>query len=188
MSPVTITLSLLVFSIVMFVWEKIPLAVTAMIVCITLVVTGVFDVKTAFAGFINQNVILFVAMFVVGGALFETGVTDKIGSMVTRYARTEKQLIVVIMLVCGTLSGLLSNTGTAAVLIPVVIGAAMKSGYARSRLLMPLAFASALGGNLSLIGSPGNLIAQSALEQVGQRFGFFEYAKLGIPMLACGIL
>ncbi|PLL38115.1 cation transporter, partial [Klebsiella michiganensis] len=120
--------------------------------------------------------------------LFETGVTDRIGSLVTRYARTEKQLIVVIMLVCGTLSGLLSNTGTAAVLIPVVIGAAMKSGYARSRLLMPLAFASALGGNLSLIGSPGNLIAQSALEQVGQRFGFFEYAKLGIPMLACGIL
>ena len=188
MSPVTITLSLLVFSIVMFVWEKIPLAVTAMIVCITLVVTGVFDVKTAFAGFINQNVILFVAMFVVGGALFETGVTDKIGGIVTRYARTEKQLIVIIMLVCGTLSGFLSNTGTAAVLIPVVIGAAIKSGYAQSRLLMPLAFASALGGNLSLIGSPGNLIAQSALEQVGQRFGFFEYAKLGIPMLACGIL
>lgn len=78
MSPVAITLSLLLFSIVMFVWEKIPLAATAMIVCITLVVTGVFDVKTAFAGFINQNVILFVAMFVVGGALFETGVTDKL--------------------------------------------------------------------------------------------------------------
>ncbi|CAM6448379.1 TPA: SLC13/DASS family transporter [Klebsiella aerogenes] len=188
MSPVAITLSLLLFSIVMFVWEKIPLAATAMIVCITLVVTGVFDVKTAFAGFINQNVILFVAMFVVGGALFETGVTDKIGGIVTRYARSEKQLIVIIMLVCGILSGFLSNTGTAAVLIPVVIGAAVKSGYAQSRLLMPLAFASALGGNLSLIGSPGNLIAQSALEQVGQRFGFFEYAKLGIPMLLCGII
>ena len=181
MSPVAITLSLLLFSIVMFVWEKIPLAATAMIVCITLVVTGVFDVKTAFAGFINQNVILFVAMFVVGGALFETGVTDKIGGIVTRYARSEKQLIVIIMLVCGILSGFLSNTGTAAVLIPVVIGAAVKSGYAQSRLLMPLAFASALGGNLSLIGSP-------ALEQVGQRFGFFEYAKLGIPMLLCGII
>ena len=186
MSPVAITLSLLLFSIVMFVWEKIPLAATAMIVCIVLVVTGIFDVKTAFAGFINQNVILFVAMFVVGGALFETGVTDKIGGIVTRYARSEKQLIVIIMLVCGLLSGFLSNTGTAAVLIPVVIGAAIKSGYAQSRLLMPLAFASALGGNLSLIGSPGNLIAQSALEQVGQRFGFFEYAKL--PMLLCGIL
>ncbi|EKS6649029.1 SLC13/DASS family transporter [Enterobacter hormaechei] len=188
MSPVAITLSLLVFSIVMFVWEKLPLAATAMIVCITLVVTGVFDVKTAFAGFINQNVILFVAMFVVGGALFETGITDEIGGIVTRYARSEKQLIVIIMLVCGILSGFLSNTGTAAVLIPVVIGAAVKSGYAQSRLLMPLACASALGGNLSLIGSPGNLIAQSALEQVGQSFGFFEYAKLGIPMLLCGIL
>lgn len=188
MSPVTITLSLLVFSIVMFIWEKIPLAATAMIVCITLVVTGVFDVKTAFSGFINSNVILFVAMFVVGGALFETGVTDEIGGIVIRYARSEKQLIVIIMLVCGILSGFLSNTGTAAVLIPVVIGAAVKSGYAQSRLLMPLAFASALGGNLSLIGSPGNLIAQSALEQIEQSFGFFEYAKLGIPMLLCGIL
>lgn len=188
MSPVAITLSLLVFSIVMFIWEKLPLAATAMIVCITLVITGVFDVKTAFSGFINQNVILFVAMFVVGGALFETGVTDQIGAVVTRYARSEKQLIVIIMLVCGGLSGFLSNTGTAAVLIPVVIGAAIKSGYAQSRLLMPLAFASALGGNLSLIGSPGNLIAQSALEQVGQSFGFFEYARLGIPMLLCGIL
>lgn len=188
MSPVSITLSLLVFTIVMFVWEKIPLAVTAMIVCITLVVTGVFDVKTAFAGFINTNVILFVAMFVVGGALFETGVTDKIGGIVTRYAKTEKQLIVAIMLVCGILSGFLSNTGTAAVLIPVVIGTAVKSGFAQSRLLMPLAFASGLGGNLSLIGSPGNLIAQSALEQVGLSFGFFEYAKLGIPMLLCGII
>lgn len=125
MSPVTITLSLLVFSIVMFIWEKIPLAATAMIVCITLVVTGVFDVKTAFSGFINSNVILFVAMFVVGGALFETGVTDEIGGIVIRYARSEKQLIVIIMLVCGILSGFLSNTGTAAVLIPVVIGAGL---------------------------------------------------------------
>ncbi len=123
-------------------------------------------------------------MFVVGGALFETGVTDKIGGIVTRYARSEKQLIVIIMLVCGILSGFLSNTGTAAVLIPVVIGAAVKSGYAQSRLLMPLAFASALGGNLSLIGSPGNLIAQSALEQVGQRFGFFRVCQTGYPHAA----
>lgn len=188
MSPVSITLLLLIFTIVMFVWEKIPLAVTAMIVCVMLVITGVMDIKTAFSGFINTNVILFVAMFVVGGALFETGVTDKIGGIVTRYAKTEKQLIVAIMLVCGVLSGFLSNTGTAAVLIPVVIGTAVRSGFARSRLLMPLAFASGLGGNISLIGSPGNLIAQSALESVGTGFGFFEYAKLGIPMLLCGIL
>ncbi|EAC0178383.1 TPA: SLC13 family permease [Salmonella enterica] len=123
MEPITLTLCLLVFAIVMFVWEKVPLAVTSMIVCVALVITGV-----------------------------------------------------------------LSNTGTAAVLIPVVIGVAAKSGFSRSRLLMPLVFAAALGGNLSLIGAPGNLIAQSALQNIGGGFGFFEYAKIGLPMLICGIL
>lgn len=92
------------------------------------------------------------------------------------------------MVVVGVMSGFLSNTGTAAVLIPVVIGVAAKSGFARSRLLMPLVFAAALGGNLSLIGAPGNLIAQSALQNIGSGFGFFEYAKVGLPMLICGVI
>ncbi len=172
----------------MFVWEKIPLALTSMIVCIALVVTGVLEIKDAFAGFINSNVILFVAMFIVGGALFETGMANKIGGIVTKFAKTERQLIVVIMIVVGLMSGLLSNTGTAAVLIPVVIGIAAKSGFSRSRLLMPLVFAAAMGGNLSLIGAPGNLIGQSALQEMGLSFGFFEYAKIGLPMLICGII
>ncbi|ENZ8142152.1 SLC13 family permease [Klebsiella aerogenes] len=188
MEPITITLCLLVFAIVMFVWEKVPLAVTSMVVCVALVLTGVLDLKQAFAGFIDSNVILFVAMFVVGGALFETGMANKVGGVITNFAKTEKQLIFTIMVVVGVMSGFLSNTGTAAVLIPVVIGVAAKSGFARSRLLMPLVFAAALGGNLSLIGAPGNLIAQSALQNIGSGFGFFEYAKVGLPMLLCGIL
>lgn len=146
MSAATITLLFLLFAVVMFVFEKIPLGVTSMIVCIGLVVTGVLDIKTAFAGFIDSNVILFVAMFIVGGALFETGMANKIG------------------------------------------GIAAKSGYARSKLLMPLVFAAAMGGNLSLIGAPGNLIAQSALGEIGMSFGFFEYAIVGLPILAVGIL
>ena len=172
MNPTTITLLFLLFAVVMFVFEKIPLGVTSMIVCCGLVVTGVLDVKTAFAGFIDSNVILFVAMFIVGGAFFETGMANKIG----------------IMVIVGLMSGVLSNTGTAAVLIPVVIGIAAKSGYSRSRLLMPLVFAAAMGGNLSLIGAPGNLIAQSALEEMNLSFGFFEYAIAGMPILICGIL
>ncbi|EAU9883610.1 SLC13/DASS family transporter [Salmonella enterica] len=172
----------------MFVWEKVPLAVTSMIVCVALVITGVLNIKQAFAGFIDTNVILFVAMFIVGGALFETGMANKVGGVITRFAKTEKQLIFTIMVVVGLMSGVLSNTGTAAVLIPVVIGVAAKSGFSRSRLLMPLVFAAALGGNLSLIGAPGNLIAQSALQNIGGGFGFFEYAKIGLPMLICGIL
>ncbi len=188
MSPSTITLLFLLFAVIMFVLEKIPLGVTSMIVCIGLVVTGVLDVKTAFAGFIDSNVILFVAMFIVGGALFETGMANKIGSLVTKFAKTERMLIIAIMVIVGVMSGVLSNTGTAAVLIPVVIGIAAKSGYSRSRLLMPLVFAAAMGGNLSLIGAPGNLIAQSALQEIGLSFGFFEYAIVGAPILIAGIL
>lgn len=131
MSPAIITLLFLAFAIVMFVSEKIPLALTSMIVCSGLVVTGVLDVKQAFGGFIDTNVILFVAMFIVGGALFETGMANEIGGMVTRFAKTERQLIVAIMVIVGLMSGVLSNTGTAAVLIPVVIGIAAKSGLRR---------------------------------------------------------
>ncbi len=187
MSPMEITLLLLLVAAVICVWEKIPLALTSVIICLSLVLTGVLDAKVAFNGFINTNVILFVAMFIVGGALFETGMANRIGGLVTRFAKTERQLIVAIMLIVGLLSGVLSNTGTAAVLIPVVIGIAAKSGFARSRLLMPLVFAAAMGGNLTLIGAPGNLIAQSALQPMGAEFGFFEYAKIGLPMLLCGI-
>ena len=188
MSQITITLLFLLFAIVMFMWEKIPLGLTSMIVCVGLVVTGVLEWQTAFAGFIDSNVILFVAMFIVGGALFETGRANKIGGIVTHFAKTERQLIVAIMVIVGVMSGFLSNTGTAAILIPVVIGIAAKSGYSRSRLLMPLVFAAAMGGNLTLIGAPGNMIAQSGMEGIGLKFGFFDYAKVGVPILIVGII
>ncbi len=189
MSPAIITLLFLIFAIVMFVSEKIPLGLTSMIICVGLVITKVLDWKEAFSGFIDSNVILFVAMFVVGGALFETGMANKIGGLVTKFAKTERSLIVAIMLIVGLMSGVLSNTGTAAILIPVVIGIAAKSGFKRSRLLMPLVFAAAMGGNLSLIGAPGNMIGQSVLEEAtGQSFGFFEYAIVGLPILLVGIL
>lgn len=188
MSQITITLLFLLFAIVMFMWEKIPLGLTSMIVCVGLVVTGVLEWQAAFAGFIDSNVILFVAMFIVGGALFETGMANKIGGIVTHFAKTERQLIVAIMVIVGVMSGFLSNTGTAAILIPVVIGIAAKSGYSRSRLLMPLVLAAAMGGNLTLIGAPGNMIAQSGMEGIGLKFGFFDYAKVGVPILIVGII
>lgn len=110
MSAATITLLFLLFAVVMFVFEKIPLGVTSMIVCIGLVVTGVLDIKTAFAGFIDSNVILFVAMFIVGGALFETGMANKIGGIVTHFAKSERSLIVAIMVIVGLMSGFLSGS------------------------------------------------------------------------------
>ena len=188
MSASTITILFLIFAIVSFILEKIPLGLTATIVAIGLNVTGVLDASQTFSGYVNSNVILCVGMFVVGQALFETGMANKIGGVVTRFAKNEKILMVAIMVIVGVMSGFLSNTGTAAVLIPVVCGIADESGYSRSRLLMPLVFAAALGGNLSIIGAPGNLMGVDALQNLGEETGFFMYAPIGIPMLLAGIV
>lgn len=188
MSPTTITLLFLAFAIVSFILEKIPLGLTATICALGLTVTGVLDASTIFAQYVNSNVILCVGMFVVGQALFETGMANKIGGIVTKFAKTEKMLIIAIMVIVGVMSGFLSNTGTAAVLIPVVCGIADESGYSRSRLLMPLVFAAALGGNLSIIGAPGNLMGVNALQELGLSTSFFMYAPVGVPMLILGIL
>lgn len=188
MSASTITILFLIFAIVSFILEKIPLGLTATIVAIGLNVTGVLDTSQTFSGYVNSNVILCVGMFVVGQALFETGMANKIGGVVTKFAKNEKILMVAIMVIVGVMSGFLSNTGTAAVLIPVVCGIADESGYSRSRLLMPLVFAAALGGNLSIIGAPGNLMGVDALQNLGEETGFFMYAPIGIPMLLAGII
>ena len=188
MSQTTITLLFLVFTIISFILEKIPLGLTASICAIGLTLTGVVDATTTFSQYVNSNVILCVGMFVVGQALFETGMANKIGGLVTKFARTEKTLIIAIMVIVGVMSGFLSNTGTAAVLIPVVCGIADESGYSRSHLLMPLVFAAALGGNLSIIGAPGNLMGVNALQEMGIKTSFFMYAPIGIPMLLIGIL
>ena len=188
MSQTTITLLFLVFAIVSFILEKFPLGLTASICALGLTLTGILDVATTFSQYVNSNVILCVGMFVVGQALFETGMANKIGGLVTRFAKTEKTLIIAIMVIAGVMSGFLSNTGTAAVLIPVVCGIADESGYSRSHLLMPLVFAAALGGNLSIIGAPGNLMGVNALQEMGIKTSFFMYAPIGIPMLLIGIL
>lgn len=188
MSQTTITLLFLMFTIISFILEKIPLGLTATICALGLTLTGVLDATTTFSQYVNSNVILCVGMFVVGQALFETGMANKIGGIVTKFAKTEKTLIIAIMVIVGVMSGFLSNTGTAAVLIPVVCGIADESGYSRSRLLMPLVFAAALGGNLSIIGAPGNLMGVNALQEMGLSTSFFMYAPVGVPMLILGIL
>lgn len=188
MNPTILTLCFLAFAVIMFVLEKIPLALTATILSVGLCLAGVLTPAEAFEGYVNSNVILCVGMFVVGQALFDTGMANKIGGLVTRFAKSERQLIIAIMLIVGLMSGFLSNTGTAAVLIPVVCGIADQSGYSRSRLLMPLVFAAALGGNLSIIDAPGNLMGVNALQELDLPTSFFMYAPVGLPMLLAGIL
>ncbi len=189
MTPATITLLILAGATILFVTEIIPLAVTAMSVACMLALTKVLSVGDAFAGLSNSNVILFAGMFVVGAGLFETGVAKKIGDSVTNFAKSEKVLLIAIMAIGAALSSVLSNTGTTAVLLPVVIGIATSAGYSRSKLLMPLALAAGLGGIITLVGTPPNLIVKGALEEAGLgTFSFFEYAKIGIPLTIAGII
>lgn len=125
-TSVMITLGFLVFAIVMFAWERIPLSITAMVVAVGLHLSGVLSSKEAFAGFVDPNVLLFMGMFVIGEAFFATGVAVGVGNVVHKFAKTETSLLVAVMMITGILSGFLSNTGTAAVLIPVIIGICKK--------------------------------------------------------------
>lgn len=189
MDPAIVTLTIIGAAIVLFIWEIIPLALTAMLAVVAFTLTGVLSPSEAFASFSSSTVVLVVALFVLGGALFETGMAARAGNVITRFANGQRQLIAAIMLVAGITSGFLSNTGTAAVLIPVVIGIAIRTGLNHRNLLMPLAFASSMGGNLSLIGSTSNLLGDTILRKTfeGVGFSFFSFAMVGLPILLLGM-
>ena len=173
----------------MFLTEKLPVAVTALLTAMLLYITGVIDARVAFSGFTNNVVILITGMFVIGASLFETGVAKRIGSLITRFAKTEKQLLLAIMLITASLSAFLSNTSTTAVMMPIVIVIAASAGYSNSKFLMPLAYASAFGGMITLVGTNGNLAVQGIMENQGiEGFGFFEFVYVGVPLTLVGIV
>lgn len=189
-APAIITLVVLGIAAVLFITEIIPLAVTSMCIPIALTVTGVVSPSSAFSGLSNSNVILFAGMFVVGGALFETGVAKLIGDFVVKISRgSESVMMLGVMIFTATLSSVLSNTGTVAVMLPVCIGIADAGGFARGRLLLPLAMMASLGGMISLVGTPPNNTVTMVLGDAGYRtFGFFEFAWIGIPLTIAGVI
>ncbi|OXS79960.1 SLC13 family permease [Domibacillus enclensis] len=189
MSAATITLFILLLAAILFVTEIIPVAATALLVTFLLFLMGIIDAETVFSGFTNPIVILITGMFVIGASLFETGVAKKIGTLITRFAKTEKQLLLAVMVIGAVLSAFLSNTSTTAVLMPIVILIADSAGYSRAKLLMPLAYATALGGMITLVGTNSNLAVQGVMQNESiQPFGFFEFAKVGVPLTIIGII
>jgi anion transporter len=190
MAQSTKCLILLAVIALFFVTEIIPLAVTAMAGSIACGLLGFIPAKQVFSGLSNSTVVLFAGMFVVGAAMFYTGLAQKIGETVVKLTGTgENSLMIGVMLVGAGLSSVLSNTGTAACLLPVVLGVCAAAKIPASTELMPLAFACGLGGIITLVGTPPNIIASGALEQAGYRaFGFFEFAKIGIPLTLAGLV
>ena len=184
MAQSTKCLLLLAVIAVFFITEIIPLAVTATGGAIACGLLGFIPAKQVFSGLSNSTVVLFAGMFIVGAAMFYTGLAQTIGETVVKVTGTgENSLMFGIMLVGAVLSSVLSNTGTAACLLPVVLGVCSAAKIPASRELMPLAFACGIGGIITLVGTPPNIIAAGALAQAGyEPFGFFEFAKIGIPL------
>lgn len=192
MDPAVKCLCLLLVVAILFVTEKLPLAVTSVFAAIACWILGLVPIEQVFLGLADSTVVLFGGMFIVGAAMFYTGLAQDIGSQVVKLFGTgEIKLMIGIMVIAAAMSAFLSNTGTTACLIPVVIGICKEAHLPVSRQMMPLAFAAGLGGTCTLIGTPPNIIANVALKAAGMpelQFGFFEYAWIGIPITVAGIL
>ncbi len=190
MSPAIKCLLLLAVVALFFVTEIIPLAITATGAAVACGVLGLIPAKQVFSGLSNSTVVLFAGMFVVGAAMFYTGLAQAIGNTVVKMCGTgENSLMFGLMLVGTVLSAVLSNTGTAACLLPVALGICSAAKIPASRQLMPLAFACGWGGIITMVGTPPNIIATGALTSAGLApFGFFEFAWIGIPVSIAGML
>ena len=183
MDPATITIIILILAVISFVWEKIPVNMTIMLVMISLVVFGIITPKEAIKGFSNTTLLMLVGVMIVGGALFETGVCDIMANYVVKYAQTERQMIMAILIMSTIMSAGLSNSGTVAVFIPIIIGIAVKTNFSRSKLMMACFLGAMSGGRLTLVGDAAiNALVGDQIEKLGVPFGFFEITKIGLPL------
>ncbi|MBP5200472.1 MAG: SLC13/DASS family transporter [Schwartzia sp.] len=186
----TVCLVILAIMCFFFVTELLPLAVTSMGGAVAVGLAGLVPIKDVAEGFSNGMVILFANMYVVGAAMFHTGLAQRIGCMIVRASgRGENSLMFGGMAAGAVMSSVLSNTGTTAALLPVILGICAASRISPQRQLMPLAFGCGLGGLITIVGTPPNIIASGALENAGlSGFGFFEFAWIGVPVTLAGIL
>ncbi len=184
-----LVLGILGVAIILFASEKIRVDVVSMMVLLTLLLTGLLDTEEAFSGFANPAVITVWAIYIVSASLTFTGIADFIGRYLARIAGVKEwRLILVIMVTVGVMSAFMNNIGATAVLLPVVINLGRRAGIAVSKLLIPLAFGSLLGGVTTLIGTPPNLLASTALADAGMEpFSLFDYTPMGLIIMVTSI-
>ena len=185
-----ITLAILVIAAAFFVSGRFRSDIVALCALIALLVFQILTPEEALSGFSNQVVIMMVGLFVVGGAIFQTGLAKMISSKILKLAgKSELRLFLLVMLVTGGIGAFVSNTGTVALMLPIVVSLANNAGMSPSRLLMPLAFASSMGGMMTLIGTPPNLVIQDTLTGAGyEPLSFFSFLPVGLVCLATGII
>jgi di/tricarboxylate transporter len=187
---IALVLGILVISLILFISEVIAMDVVALLVLGSLAVTGLVDTNQAFAGFSNSAVITVWAMFILSEGLTRTGIADIIGRQVMRVGGSrEVTLIFVIMITGAVLSAFMNNIGVAALMLPVVVDVARRTGIAASRLLMPLAYSTLLGGLMTLIGTPPNLLISESMVLGGYKpFALFDFTPVGGVVMVVGVL
>ncbi|TDN90664.1 SLC13 family permease [Microbacterium sp. BK668] len=190
MDPVAATLGILVLAVIAFVSNRVPLELVAVGVSLALFFTGVLTLPEALAGFGDPTVLFIAGLFVVSESLDATGITAWAGQKVIARAGTRRRtLILVIGLLVAVVSALISVNGAVAALLPLVVVVAARAEIAPSRLLLPLAFAASAGSMLLLTGTPVNIIvSEFAADSGGRAFGYFEFALVGLPLVAGTVL
>lgn len=185
-----ITIGILVLSAIFFVNGKIRSDLVALCALVALLVCQILTPEEALSGFSNSVVIMMIGLFVVGGAIFQTGLAKMISSKILRLAgKSETRLFLLVILVTSAIGAFVSNTGTVALMLPIVVSLAASANVSPSRFLMPLAFASSMGGMMTLIGTPPNLVINDALVSAGlEGLSFFSFLPVGLVCVAVGIL
>jgi di/tricarboxylate transporter len=190
MTPqIATVLAILALAVTLFVTEWLSVDLVALLVLVSLALTGLVTPTEALSGFSSPAVVTVWAMFVMSGALSRTGVANRVGHQVLRLAGSgEVQLTAVIMVTAGILSAFMNNVGVAALLLPVVMDIARRTSHPPSKLLIPLAFGALLGGLTTLIGTPPNILASDALRDYGLRpFRMFDFTPLGVVVMLVGV-
>ena len=186
----TITLIVLVITVAMFIWGRVRADIVALTALAALLVLGILTPAEALAGFSSPIVIMMIGLFVVGGAIMQTGLAKLTGNKLMALSRGNETItFLLVMLVTSFIGAFVSNTGTVALMMPIIMSLAAGSGMQSSRFLMPLAFAGSLGGMLTLIGTPPNLVIDEVLTAAGyQPLAFFSFFPVGIIVIAIGII
>ena len=186
----TVTLIILVLTVLMFAIGRLRSDIVALCALSALLLFGILTPVEAFSGFSSTVVIMMVGLFVVGGAIMQTGLAKAVGGRIMKLAGgSDTALFLLVVIVTSVIGAFVSNTGTVALMMPIVVGMASRMGMHPARLLMPLAFASSMGGMLTLIGTPPNLVIQDTLTGAGLKpLGFFSFLPVGVVCMAVGIV
>ncbi len=186
---IALVLIILFLAVILFATELIRMDLVSLMILLSLPLLGLISVEEAFSGFSNPAVITVAAMFVISAGIANTGAVGRVGEHLLAFTgNSEPKLIAAVMLTVALFSAFINNIGATAVMMPVVISMAQRAKIPPSRLLMPLAFGSLMGGVCTMIGTPPNILMNNLMEQyTGESFAIFEFTPVGVIILACGV-